>query len=604
MTTRTILEIDLKDASFQRFLKTYEQYRQSLQSMPSAWKQVNKYTNATVVSFRGLVAEQVALNVKQKLMLDVQTKADQITKTTADKWRDLVRSARLFTTSVTDATRSILKWGSLTGLIGGLATIAGLWGLGRIAASAGDQRRSALGLGVSPGEQKAFGASFGRVVDPEQFLGGVAEAMTDVTKRFTLYNAGLSEADIGNKNTAQVSALLFQRLKALADATSEDSLGTVFQSRQLDQFLTSDAFRALRRTPRPETEQYQQNFVQNQNRLKQTDEQVKGWQELSVAIGISLERMDTTFKNSLVKLTPDLTSLSSSFGDVVEAFSKSGALKWSIDTLDAGLHKLATSISGGEFDQGTLGVIVGALAGYKVGGIPGAAFGAVVGGFGANAAVTGNWGLGSLPGTLKPGATFDRRWDALGGSDVGMPNAGGKLDSDVGAPNAGGNSWWTTDRSRYAIKYLMDNAGLSELGAKALVSRWAGVESTSGGPWSVNPSSGAVGIEQALGSRKQGIVIGDFKGQLEHAVQELKTTEAAAYAKLRRPKNIEEAAVGASMFERAEGYNSRTGSDAFVAKTINEYARQIGAIDIQVHDNTGGNVNVTANQVGIGVVGL
>jgi hypothetical protein len=133
-------------------------------------------------------------------------------------------------------------------------------------------------------------------------------------------------------------------------------------------------------------------------------------------------------------------------------------------------------------------------------------------------------------------------------------------------PKTPSSGWWTPDRVSYAVDHLKKNAGLSDAGALGLVSRWAGVEAN-GGPGSVNPSSGAVGIGQWLGTRKRGVPA-DFDGQLSHAARELNTTERAAAKRLRAAQTPQDAAIGASMFERAEGYDPKTGRDNFVGSTI------------------------------------
>lgn len=127
-------------------------------------------------------------------------------------------------------------------------------------------------------------------------------------------------------------------------------------------------------------------------------------------------------------------------------------------------------------------------------------------------------------------------------------------------------SWWTTERQAYAVNYLVAN-GLSPWGAAALVARWAYVEA-SGGPASINPSSGAFGIAQWLGSRRPAIYGNtNFNDQLAYAVSELNSSESHAAAVLRAAQDAYTGAVGASMFERAEGYNAATGVDNFTSRT-------------------------------------
>lgn len=128
-------------------------------------------------------------------------------------------------------------------------------------------------------------------------------------------------------------------------------------------------------------------------------------------------------------------------------------------------------------------------------------------------------------------------------------------------------SWWTPERQQHAIDTLT-KGGVSELGAKALVARWSAVEAGDG-PTSRNPKSGAWGIGQWRSPDRRAPIDGnpDFDAQLAHAVKELQTTERAALAQLNSAKTDQEAARGASMYERAEGYDRKTGLDNFTAKT-------------------------------------
>lgn len=147
------------------------------------------------------------------------------------------------------------------------------------------------------------------------------------------------------------------------------------------------------------------------------------------------------------------------------------------------------------------------------------------------------------------------------GSSPGSPQPG---TSDAPA-HVGRTGWWTSDRKQHAVDYLMQNAGLPEVSARAMVARWAGVESTQRGASEVN-YIGAQGIAQWLGNRKGGYALGDFDSQLAHVVRELRTTEHRSYATLMKAQDERSAAIGASQYERAEGYNGV--QDMFVDKTI------------------------------------
>jgi hypothetical protein len=161
----------------------------------------------------------------------------------------------------------------------------------------------------------------------------------------------------------------------------------------------------------------------------------------------------------------------------------------------------------------------------------------------------------------------------LGGSTgAGTAGAGGG-----GSRNLGEEGWWTPERQKHAYDKLIEG-GLSDAGAKGLISRWVNVEAT-GGPTAENAIGGGhYGIAQWSHSRA-GSLFGnpDFDAQLDLVVREVregKAEAAGAAAKLlREAKTPEEGALAASAFERAEGYNSATHRDVGTDKTLAGIAR-------------------------------
>ncbi|MGU3475639.1 M15 family metallopeptidase [Methylobacterium sp. D48H] len=208
----------------------------------------------------------------------------------------------------------------------------------------------------------------------------------------------------------------------------------------------------------------------------------------------------------------------------------------------------------------------------------------VGGGFGG-AGIYGGPGGGSVGGSggVRDAPAGADLGDGIRGRPFGSNGpaaASGPIRTGEGASRSGratiGN-WWTSERQRHAIDTLV-KGGVSDLGARALVARWSAVEAR-GGPGSVNPKSGAFGIAQWLGRDRLPGIKGNtnFDAQLAYALKELHTTERKSLAQLNRARNPMEAATGASMFERAEGYNGRTGVDNFTGQTANAMGLLDGA---------------------------
>jgi hypothetical protein len=163
--------------------------------------------------------------------------------------------------------------------------------------------------------------------------------------------------------------------------------------------------------------------------------------------------------------------------------------------------------------------------------------------------------------------------EGMANSFLGGPMGSGTRDSSPGghvssrgsgAPSSlrergsrGVGGWWTDERMQHAAGRLEKEAGLSPMGAAGLVARWAAVEA-SGGPTAVNPRSGAAGINQALGERKPAGYSGmSFDQQLDYIVKKdlHDASQRRALDVLKNATTAAQAAAGASMYERAEGFN-------------------------------------------------
>ncbi|TIT96541.1 MAG: hypothetical protein E5W43_21560 [Mesorhizobium sp.] len=169
---------------------------------------------------------------------------------------------------------------------------------------------------------------------------------------------------------------------------------------------------------------------------------------------------------------------------------------------------------------------------------------------------------------------------AFGGGSA-SSKAGGLVGGMVGGTgptgpqhaSGGTRGWWTPERQSQAYQTLTAG-GLSDAGARGLISRWMNVEAA-GGPSTVN-SIGASGVAQWLGSRKARLMAfakargkdwNDADTQYQFVLSELNGPESRAGSMLRNAKTDAQGATGASMFERAEGYNSWSGMDAYTGRT-------------------------------------
>ncbi len=389
MPIKSIIDIEINDAPWTRFKELFDQYRQQLKESAKDWQTtsaaideastktaegVNETSAATeslaiVAASAAAAFHEIATAVTRQSVEIVKAVSGSQTiskesNATARNWHNMAKDSKDFATNIYEATRSLLKWSTLTGVIGGLLGGGGLFGIDRLATAAGSQRRSALGLGVNSGEERAFDLNYGRVVDSQNFLSGVNEAMLDVTKRWTLTASGLSPNQIQGKNTAEVSGMLLPRIKTLADQTNPNNLEQLRTSLGISQFMSLRDLERLRNTPASEVAGYGKSYEADRKNLAVPDGVLKAWQDLQTQLGRAGTQLENVLINGLVRLAEPIGKLSKSVVDLFEALAKSPVVKGWIETLAEVLEKFAKWIGSPDFEKDVLKFVtnVGKLA--------------------------------------------------------------------------------------------------------------------------------------------------------------------------------------------------------------------------------------------------
>ena len=522
----------------------------------------------------------------------------------------MARDTKTVASNILSATTALLKWAGVTSAISGLLGAGGLYGIDRLAISAGNQRRAALGLGVTPGERSSFQVNYGRLFDPDQFLGGVNEALHDITKRVGLYGAGLSEGDIRGKDAAQVSQLLIPALKRLADQTPENMLAQVLQARHLDQFVTLEDFQRLRRTPQAEVGQYAQQYQADIKALDLTRDQARIWQDLQVQLHRAGREIETVLIVGLTKVAGPLGHLSESFVHVVDAFAKSDAVKGWVDSLASGLETFAKFIGTPEFKADVEGFVNGlAEAGRAIAGFI-SSFGSPRGtpdapqppSPGEPAPAVGGWGFDShLHWGYQSGGTDEKPrpapapWHFPGSRSASpdyMPGGSGYNPIAFRVP--------LNDKVAEAHDFFR-TAGWSEAQTAGLLSN---LNAESGfNPRAIN-ASGHQGIAQWDKARSalfrqlfgHDPSRGTFEEQLLFVQYELEHNEKAAGDRLRRAMTPAQAGAAVN-----EGYERSGTNSAVRAAGAGQYANQFKdrSVTVKVENNTGGNANISIAQLAV-----
>lgn len=351
MALRSVIDIAINSAAFNRFSTQFKQYQAALAGTNASWAQVSKNVTGTRQNFNQLVAASMAQQTQARMLAQAQAHATTQLNRQQGSWLSMAKSSASVAVHVKDMTRSLLRWSAITGAISGLLGAGGLFGIERLAASASGQRRSAMGLGTTPGQSTAFDINYSRMINPQSFLGGVADALTDVTKRIGLIGAGFSNKELEGKTTTQVGVELIDKLKAIADKTPESQLEQVRTAQHLDQFITLDELRALRRMSPQEVQQHRQGYNRDIKSVDLPPAVQRAWQALDIQLERAGAQIKATFITGLVPLTGPIEKLSGAFQRLVSALMDEATKgKW-IETLAGGLNSLADTVGSKSFQK-------------------------------------------------------------------------------------------------------------------------------------------------------------------------------------------------------------------------------------------------------------
>lgn len=348
MALRSTLDIDINDEKWKTFNAAFEKYQGAVNKLPGAWQKLDKQSKST---FEAMVAAMLAAGDANKKIVKAEDEERKTLTKNVGLWKDIVKNSKTVLSNVRDTAVTLAKWSTIGGGIIGLATGAGLFGLDALAAGTGNQRRSALGLGVTIGQQASFRLNYGRLLDPDSYLSNVNAALNDVTKRAPLYGAGLTDSDLRGGNTIDVAQKLLPLLKRLVDRTPQALLAQTLQSRGLDQFISLQDAERLRNTSTSELGEYARNNRIGANALAIEDKTAKAWQDFDVKLRLSGDKLENVLVNGLVKLAGPLGDLSDSIAKSIQTLTDNGTFKKWITEAGVGVEHFAKWVSGPDFQK-------------------------------------------------------------------------------------------------------------------------------------------------------------------------------------------------------------------------------------------------------------
>lgn len=346
---KSIIQVEVNSGAFDSFQARFNKYKTDLKSQPATWGSIGK---AMTMATNPLVKMAAAASVFNTRLREAPTAMGkfkvvaQSAVTTVDR---LALGTLKIARNVANTTGSLLKWLGITSALSGLLGGAGLFGLGRLASSAFEQRRQAKGTGSSIGEQRAFDVNFGKYVDSQSFLSNITDVMQDQSKRYALYAAGLTDEQMRGKSPAEVGEMYLTnaRQKFMRGDRSVQSA----QALGLTEVMGMQDLNRLANTSDEEFNASRGRYKQDREQLGVSDNTARAWQDFSIQLSRAGQQIETVFIKGLTPLLPGLTKLSDALARALgSALANPKIGEW-LDGFGTGLENAAKYLTSDDFTK-------------------------------------------------------------------------------------------------------------------------------------------------------------------------------------------------------------------------------------------------------------
>lgn len=349
MADKPIIDIPINDDAFKAFLELFDKYKEALAELPKDWEAVGKESAG---AFDAVAAALLTQNELLRRSLQSTRDVARVSRGTEISWASISKHTKAAASNIIGAAQALVKWSGVATAVSGLLGAGGLYGIDRLAASVTSGRRTAAGLGVTYGQQQAFGLNFGRYVDPSAVLGNVTTGLFDVTspQYVALLRAGVSPQMLARGNSADIGSELLRKIPGLfggVPANQRGTLADVYGYSQLG-IGVEDINRYLNASP-AERERQQEAYRRDASGLNLTTDQQRAWNDLATQLTRAAKQIENTFVTALGPLIPQLEKLSAAVSESIKILLGSDGFRRLMDDIAAGLKEFASYIGSPNF---------------------------------------------------------------------------------------------------------------------------------------------------------------------------------------------------------------------------------------------------------------
>ncbi|MBR8362175.1 transglycosylase SLT domain-containing protein [Burkholderia sp. AU19243] len=362
MANKPIISIDVNAEQFKAFYELYEQFEAKVASMPKEWQQID-------TSMRRSAATAKSLTSGIQSSTEAQRQFNIMAREGLHTMSKMAKEASNVGKAVFDIGKWLLKIGAIGGGIAGLGGILGAISLRDLAHSAVTEQRGARGVGLTPGQYKAFGMDFGRFLDPS-ILSHVADAQNSYQGRVWLGLAtGLGAQAVANQGPDQLAMRLATRAHDWWTKTpsSQRTAENLAAAGFTQSGLTLEDVRRLGNTPLSELQSARAQYGSDQRSLNVSNGTTQAWYEFDRQISLAGRTLETSLTNRLVELAPSLRSFVTTLTKDADQLINDIFTPKNLKAVEDGITGLTNYLGSPTFQQdmrdfaGLIGLVAGAI---------------------------------------------------------------------------------------------------------------------------------------------------------------------------------------------------------------------------------------------------
>lgn len=316
--------------------------------MPAQWGAVGQ----SVQKATGAAAKLVATmkdNAKQWKDADTFSKKLVLSLKSADRLAtSLAKSTQTMARNLKDATKSLLSWGTVMGLISGVLGAGGLFGIARMASSASAGTATALQTGSTFGGAKAAEIAYGQLLGG---AGGVESILARMAKEkesggLMFRRLGMTEEQFKGKAPTDILGTFLESLKTAYLKAPKGA-----EAKAMETLAPGIDFGVIKQLSQTNLSTLETFYQAKKRELDLSRSVQDRWMSLDRTLDAAGTKLKNTFINALTPLTPALERFSKSINKAIDTILSSPMIKGMITGAGKGLETFARYLGSEDFSN-------------------------------------------------------------------------------------------------------------------------------------------------------------------------------------------------------------------------------------------------------------